>query len=93
MLRECWDGLLQSELATANQLGYRDSVSTVPEIQSAIENLSLTERGELAKWFNGWEDDEWDKEMARDFSAGGRLKNLRAQAQQKAAVGPLLDLP
>jgi hypothetical protein len=68
-------------------------MSSVAEIQSAIEKLSLHERGELAKWFNGWEDDEWDKEMAGDFAPGGRLESLKDRVKQKAAAGPLLDLP
>ncbi len=68
-------------------------MSTIAEIQSAIEGLSLHDRGELAKWFNGWQDDDWDKQMARDFSPGGRLEKLKAKAKQKAGAGPLLDLP
>jgi len=68
-------------------------MSTVAEIQSAIESLPLQERAELAKWFNGWEDDDWDKQMRRDFSPGGRLEKLKSKVQQKAAAGQLLDLP
>jgi hypothetical protein len=68
-------------------------MSTVAEIQNAIEGLSLRERAELAKWFNGWEDDHWDKQMSRDFAPGGRLSKLKARLEQKAATSPLLDLP
>jgi hypothetical protein len=68
-------------------------MSTVAEIQSAIQSLPLRERAELAKWFNGWKDDGWDKEMSRDFAPGGRLASLKARLQREAATGPLLDLP
>jgi hypothetical protein len=80
-------------LDNPHDLHYRTAMSTVAEIRNAIEGLSLRERGELAKWFNGWEDDDWDKGMARDFAPGGRLSKLKAQVQKKAATAPLLDLP
>jgi hypothetical protein len=68
-------------------------MSTVAEIQSAIEGLSLRKRAALAKGFNGWEDDRWDEQMARDFAEGGRLERLKARVQKQAARGPLSDLP
>ncbi len=63
-------------LATRCFSAYYFSVSTVEEIQQAIEKLSLSERGKLAKWFNGWEDDDWDKQMAADFAPGGRYEHV-----------------
>ena len=68
-------------------------MSTVQEIQSAIEKLSLSERAELAKWFNGWEDDEWDREMKRDFGPGGRYKKVLEQVDAEIDRGSLRDLP
>jgi hypothetical protein len=63
-------------LATHGFSSYYFRVSTVEEIQQAIEKLSLSERGKLAKWFNGWEDDDGDKQMAADFGPGGRYEHV-----------------
>ena len=59
---------------------YGYSMSTVEEIQTAIEKLSLSERGRIAKWFNGWVDDDWDKQMAKDFGPGGRYEHVPNRA-------------
>ncbi len=68
-------------------------MSTLQEIQQAIEELPLSERSQLAKWFNGWEDDEWDQQMYRDFSKGGRYEQVPKRIQSEIEKGPLLDLP
>lgn len=68
-------------------------MSTVEEIQHAIEQLSLSERGRLAKWFNGWEDDEWDKQMAADFGSGGRYERVPDRVKEEVKRYPLRDLP
>jgi hypothetical protein len=70
-----------------------NSMSSLGEIQQAIENLSLAERAELAKWFNGWQDDEWDRQMAADFASGGRLEHLKGKVQKSIIAGSLPDLP
>ena len=33
---------------------------SLPEIKTAIEQLSFEERAELAAWLHGWNDDDWD---------------------------------
>jgi len=68
-------------------------VSKVEEIQAAIEKLSLSERGQLAKWFNGWEDDEWDKQMSADFGPGGRYERVPDRVAEEIKHGPLRDPP
>jgi len=68
-------------------------VSKVEEIQAAIEKLSLSERSQLAKWFNGWEDDEWDKQMSADFGPTGRYERVPDPVAEEIKRGPLLDLP
>jgi len=68
-------------------------MSTVEEIQSAIEKLSLSERGRIAHWFNGWEDDGWDKQMAEDFGSGGRYERVADRVNDEINRGPLTDLP
>ena len=68
-------------------------MSTVEEIQTAIEKLSLSERGRIAHWFNGWEDDDWDKQMAEDFGPGGRYERVPDRVNDEINRGPLADLP
>ena len=45
---------------------------TVEAIKDAIQQLPEEERTSLASWLNEMEYDDWDKEMLRDFSPGGR---------------------
>ncbi|HUJ10192.1 MAG TPA: hypothetical protein VL171_09210 [Verrucomicrobiae bacterium] len=68
-------------------------MSTVEEIQRAIEQLPLSERGRLAKWFNGWEDDEWDQQMRADFGPGGRNEKVPDRVKEEIKRYPLRDLP
>jgi len=67
-------------------------MSTVQEIQTAIEKLSLSERGQIAKWFNGWEGDDWDKQMAKDFDPGGHYEHIPDRVNDEIKRGPLADL-
>lgn len=85
---------MEYRLADGAGLTYRfGAMSTVQEIQAAIEKLSLSERGRLAKWFNGWEDDDWDTQMAADFGAGGRYERVTDRVKEEIKRGPLSDLP
>jgi hypothetical protein len=68
-------------------------VTSVKEIQAAIERLSLSDRGLLAKWFNGWNDDDWDRQMAVDFGPGGRYEEVPGRVKDEIKRGPLLDPP
>ena len=45
-------------------------MSTVQEIKSAIERLSLEERAALTADLCGWSDDDWDRQMKADAAAG-----------------------
>lgn len=68
-------------------------MSTVAEIKQAVANLSLAERGEFAKWFNGWEDDDWDRQMAADFAAGGRYAEVVKEVDANIQSGQLGEMP
>ena len=61
-------------------------MSTVPEIQAAIEKLSPTEKLELEKWFAEAQADAWDAQIEADIKAG-RLDHLIAQAESDIAAG------
>ncbi len=68
------------------------AMTTVDEIKSAIEGLSLSERAEIAKWFYGWEDDEWDLQMKAD-AAAGRFDALLAEAREDLRTGRTQEGP
>jgi hypothetical protein len=59
---------------------------SVNEIKEAIVKLSIEERAELNRLLYGWEDDEWDKQMAED-AAAGRLDDIIQRAETDMANG------
>ena len=61
-------------------------MSTVPEIQAAIEKLSPAEKIELEKWFAEIQADAWDAQIEADIKTG-RLDHLIAQAESDIAAG------
>lgn len=71
---------------------YNVGMTTLDDIKAAIDGLSLEQRAELARWFHGWEDDDWDRQMADDIAAG-RLDKLLAEAEEDARKGRLTELP
>jgi hypothetical protein len=70
----------------------RTGMKTVQEIEAAIKRLSLSERAQLAKWFNGWKDDAWDQEMIKDFGPGGRYERVPERVRAEISRTPLKDL-
>jgi hypothetical protein len=68
-------------------------MSTVAEIKQAVQKLSLSERAEFARWFNEWEDDDWDRQMAEDFAPGGKHAHVLREVADNAHAGKLRDLP
>ena len=67
-------------------------MTTVAEIKAAINQLSLSERAEVARFVHGWTDDAWDEQMKRDLDAG-KLDALLKQVQEDIAAGRLMDGP
>jgi hypothetical protein len=65
---------------------------SVEQIKTAIEQLSFEERAELAAWFHGWKDDEWDEQMKRDV-AEGKLDDVLYEVEEDIAAGRLRDMP
>ena len=58
---------------------------TVEAIKDAIQQLPEGERTSLAAWINEMEYDEWDKEMLKDFSPGGRGMDWVEEAKREVA--------
>ncbi len=60
---------------------------TVESIKEAITRLPEDERHSLAAWLNEIEYDHWDKQMAADFSPGGRGLALVESVKHEIAQG------
>ena len=60
---------------------------TVELLKEEIGALSEEERHLLASWLNGLDGDEWDQEMERDFSPGGRGGHLLDKVKADIAAG------
>jgi hypothetical protein len=54
-------------------------MSTVEEIQSAIEKLPSRERGKLRSWFMAKDSRDWDRQIEKDAKAG-KLDGLAGEA-------------
>jgi hypothetical protein len=69
-------------------------MSTVEEIRTAIERLSLEERAQIIAELCGWTDDAWDRQMKADAAAGKfAALNLGADAAHAAGqTRPLNDI-
>ena len=69
-------------------------MSTVQEIKSAIERLSLEERATLIADLCGWIDDDWDHQMKADARAGkfAALNEAAGNAYHSGQTKPLDDI-
>ncbi len=65
---------------------------SLAEIKNAIEQLSFEQRAELAAWFHGWKDDEWDEQMKRDIAAG-KLDNILHEVEEDIKAGRTREMP
>ncbi len=62
---------------------------TVEAIKAAIAELAEEERHSLALWLNELDYDDWDKEMVKDFSPGGRGYHLVEKVKRDIAEGTM----
>lgn len=69
-------------------------MSTVQEIKSAIEQLTLEDRATLIADLCGWTDDHWDRQMKADAAAGkfAVLNEAAGNAYQAGALKPLDEI-
>ena len=65
---------------------------SLPEIKTAIGQLSFEDRAELAAWLHGWNDDEWDEQMKRDV-ASGKLDSVLHEVEEDIKAGRVREMP
>ncbi|MBM3838526.1 MAG: hypothetical protein FJ398_11285 [Verrucomicrobia bacterium] len=66
-------------------------MSTVKEIEEAIEQLSTKEKWDLHNWLAEQMADEWDRQIEADAKAG-KLDKLWAKAKADIAAGRVKPL-
>jgi len=59
---------------------------TVKEIESAIEQLPPSEVSKLSEWFERFEAEIWDEQIAADMK-NGKLQRLIEEAEKDFAEG------
>ena len=67
-------------------------MSTVLEIENAIDRLQPVERAQVAAWLARKEAQDWDAQMDAD-AAAGRLDFLFREAADERKSGQLKDWP
>ena len=67
-------------------------MSTVLEIENAIDHLKPAERAQVAAWFARKEAQDWDAQLDTD-AAAGKLDFLFREAADERKSGHLKDWP
>lgn len=70
---------------------YFPSMSTVIEIENAVQKLSRGDLSKFREWFLGFDAAAWDKQLEEDVSAG-RLDALADEALHDLREGRCTDL-
>ena len=65
---------------------------TVEALKEAIVHLSEPERRQLAEWFDELKEEEWDRQMEKDFSPGGRATAWGEKVEAGIAAGKFTSL-
>jgi hypothetical protein len=60
---------------------------TVEAIKGAIAGLPEDDRHSLAAWLNDLDYDAWDRQMAKDFTPGGRGSAWAEKVKRQIAEG------
>jgi hypothetical protein len=84
--------LISHPLPKEVKLSIEERIMSLSELKDVILQLSFEERAELNRLLYGWEQDEWDKQMAEDIAAG-RLDEIIARAEADLKAGRVRELP
>ena len=66
-------------------------MSTVKEIEQAIENLTAEDYRAFREWFEEYESDQWDSQIEQDI-ADGKLDRFAEQAVREYEAGRCREL-
>lgn len=66
-------------------------MSTVPEIENAVQSLSLDELAAFRAWFAEFDTEAWDRQFEQDVAAG-RLGKLAEEARGDLREGRCTEL-
>jgi hypothetical protein len=67
-------------------------MSTVAEIESAIEQLPAPLLSQLSRWFDDYREKAWDAQMESDAKAG-KFAHFKEEIEQARAKDELIDFP
>jgi hypothetical protein len=67
-------------------------MSTVQEIESAIEQLPPTQLSQLSQWFDEYVERAWDARMEADAKAG-KFTHFKEKIARARQAGELIDFP
>ncbi|MEI9998365.1 MAG: hypothetical protein WDO13_03955 [Verrucomicrobiota bacterium] len=67
-------------------------MSTVQEIESAIEQLPPDELSRLVQWLDEYVEREWDRRMEAHAKAG-KFAKFKEEIARARATGELIDFP
>jgi hypothetical protein len=67
------------------------SMTTLPEIESAIQQLPESDIRQLSEWIQTYLDEMWDRQIESDL-ASGKLDRLIARAETDIAANRVKDL-
>ena len=84
--------VLRSVFAGAARVGYGQPMSTLAEIEDAIEKLPNEQLFQLTDWISERFSDAWDRQIEQDIVAG-KLDDLAAEAIAEHRAGQSLPLP
>jgi hypothetical protein len=65
---------------------YKKYMTTVKEIEEAVEHLPPNDLNQFRKWFEAFEAASWDRQLEKD-AAGGRLDLLAKEALAEYKTG------
>ncbi|MEX2140676.1 MAG: hypothetical protein WD894_15545 [Pirellulales bacterium] len=77
-------------LPSRDERGILQNMSTVEELEAAVQRLSPEDRAVFRAWFAEFDAAEWDRQFEDDVTAG-RLDWLVAEARQDRDTGRCTD--
>jgi hypothetical protein len=87
------DGADEQDIDFSTEGGNCYFVSTVQEIQVAIQTLSPDQHGELERWWDAYQEKGWDAKLAHDSKPGGRLENILREIDADIDAGRVTSFP